>query len=106
MNTKRARSASRRLHWRICRVPIAVLFLALLLSAVALASPAQNYAISWWTVDGGGGTFSTGGSYSLGGTIGQTDGRVLEGGDYRLAGGFWGGAAALYTVFLPLVLRN
>jgi len=31
---------------------------------------------------------------------------VLSGGGYTLAGGFWGGAAAPYRVYLPLVLRN
>jgi hypothetical protein len=31
---------------------------------------------------------------------------VLEGGGYRLVGGFWGGAVASYEIYLPLVLRN
>ena len=65
-----------------------------------------GYELAWWTVDGGGYTWSTGGAYALGGTVGQPDAGVLQGGDYTLAGGFWGGAAAQYRVYLPLVLRN
>jgi Dockerin type I domain len=44
--------------------------------------------LSWNTVDGGGGT-STGGSYVLGGTIGQPDAASMSGGTFALAGGFW-----------------
>ena len=76
-----------------------------LLASVALADSGGDYDIPWWTVDGGY-TFSTGGDYTLGGTIGQPDAGVLTGGDYTLGGGFWGGAAAEYRIYLPLVLRN
>ena len=65
-----------------------------------------TYDLSWWTVDGGGQTFSTGGDYTLSGTGGQPDAGVLEGNGYTLTGGFWGGAAAQYNVYLPLVVRN
>jgi hypothetical protein len=72
------------------------------------ASPG-TYDLSWWTVDGGGSTFSTGGSYSLGGTIGQPDAGTSSGGAYTLAGGFWGGADGVvpitYHIYLPLVIR-
>ncbi len=50
---------------------------------------AQDYAIDWHTVDGGGEMFSTGGTYELGGTIGQPDAGAMTGGDYSLTGGFW-----------------
>ncbi len=56
---------------------------------------AQNYSIEWSTVDGGGQTFSTGGGFELGGTIGQPDAQVapvMTGGSFELAGGFWPGA--------------
>ena len=69
----------------------------------------SGYDLSWWTVDGGGYTFMTGGGYSLGGTAGQADAGLLAGGRYTLGGGFWrGGAVAgsLYEVYLPLVLRR
>jgi len=83
-----------------------VLIIALVLPALALA--ADGYTLSWWTVDGGGGTFSTGGVYTLGGTIGQPDAGQLTGDTYTLGGGFWGGGAAAiqYKLYLPLVLRN
>jgi hypothetical protein len=62
---------------------------------------AQTYDLSWWTVDGGGATFSTGGPYSLGATIGQPDAsRPLTGGSFSVAGGFWSGG----TINQPPVL--
>ena len=67
---------------------------------------AGDYDLSWWTVDGGGNTFNTGGGYSLGGTSGQPDAAVWSGGDYTLAGGFWGGAVVEYHIYLPLVLKG
>ena len=75
------------------------------LSRAARAEPASGYEISWYTVDGGGGT-STGGAYTLDGTIGQPDAGSQSGGAYVLAGGFWAGlTSALYSLFLPLVTR-
>lgn len=78
----------------------------LLLASVALAQSGNGYDLTWNTVDSGGYTFSTGGDYSLGGTIGQPDAGVLSGGDYALVGGFWGGGAVEYKIYLPLILRN
>ena len=74
------------------------LFLFLLLCAgLPAALQAQSYSIDWYTVDGGGGT-STGGVYSVSGTIGQHDaGGPMTGGSYSLTGGFW----ALYAVQSP-----
>jgi hypothetical protein len=70
------------------------------------AAPQSGYSIDWYTIDGGGGS-STGGSYSLGGSIGQPDAGSLSGGSYQLNGGFWGGASiANYTIYLPLVVKN
>jgi hypothetical protein len=70
------------------------------------ASPQSGYSIEWYTIDGGGAMFSTGGSYSLGGSIGQPDAGSLGGGSYTLNGGFWGGASINYSIYLPLVLKN
>jgi hypothetical protein len=72
------------------------------------AAPGTGYAISWWTVDGGGVTSpSTGGPYALAGTIGQPDAGTQNGGQYALAGGFWAGLSggAPFQVYLPLVMR-
>jgi hypothetical protein len=67
---------------------------ALLLAAAGVTS-AQNYSLDWFSVDGGGGT-STGGVYTVTGTIGQPDaGTTLKGGNYSLEGGFWGLIAAI-----------
>ena len=80
----------------------------LLLSGVVLAQP--DYDLSWWTVDGGGATFSTGGDYSLGGTVGQPDAGTMSGGDSALGGGFWSGIATIvydfYEHYLPLIFKN
>jgi hypothetical protein len=68
----------------------------------------NGYDLSWWTVDGGGGTFSTGGDYTLGGTIGQPDAGLMTGGDYSLGGGFWGGGEVhrpTFMVYLPTTMR-
>lgn len=61
---------------------------------------AQNYSIDWFTIDGGGGT-STGGVYSVSGTIGQPDAGAMSGGNYSLIGGFWGGIVAVQTDGAP-----
>ena len=60
-----------------------------LTGAAALA----QYSVNWFKIAGGGGT-SSGGNYTLSGTIGQADaGGTLKGGTFALAGGFL--AAAL-----------
>ena len=81
---------------RLCRARL-VLALSCVLPLVAQA----QYRIDWYTVDGGGGT-SSGGPYTLSGTIGQPDADVVslcsaDGGPgcvnptYELTGGFWAG---------------
>jgi len=87
----------------IIRFAAVLLALALLLlTGVALAD--GGYDLSWFTVDGGGGMWSTGGGYALAGTAGQPDAGVLAGGDYTLSGGFWG-AGGMYFGFLPVIMR-
>jgi hypothetical protein len=40
------------------------------------------------------------------GTVGQPDASAaMNGGGYTLAGGFWGGGASQYKVYLPLVIK-
>ena len=71
-------------------------FIGVLLSAFCLTSvlcppsSAQSYSLSSSTIDGGGGT-STGGVYSVTGTIGQPDANPvpLTNGQYSVTGGFW-----------------
>src|SRR5258705_2546512 len=66
----------------------AVLF-CVLFSAFSFRASAQ-YSIDWFTIDGGGGT-STGGVYSVSGTIGQPDANAqpMTAGNFSLVGGFW-----------------
>jgi len=85
---------------------VAALLGLLLVLSSALAQADDGYDLSWCTVDGGGQTFSSDGRYSLGGTAGQADAGILEGGGYTLVGGFWRGAKVEYRLCLPLALRN
>jgi hypothetical protein len=65
------------------------LALAILICLSAITGSAQSYSIDWSTIDGGGGT-STGGVYSVSGTIGQPDaGGPMTNGQYSVSGGFW-----------------
>ena len=73
------------------------------------AQTGGGYDLTWWTVDSGGGMSVGSGSpapYTLAGTAGQPDaGLALTGGGFTLVGGFWGGGASQYQVYLPLVIR-
>jgi hypothetical protein len=86
-------------------VLVVAAILTVSLASVAGAQTGGGYDLTWSTVDGGGGS-SSGGAYTLDGTIGQADAGSSSGGGYSLAGGFWAGvAAALYSVFLPLISK-
>lgn len=76
--------------------------------AAAPADPAANpaavagggaFALSRWTIDGGGGR-SAGGSFAIHGTIGQPDADPLQpsaGGAFTVIGGLWPGLARAPT---------
>jgi hypothetical protein len=92
---------------RLKRILLIVLMLALPMLAATVRANGPNYTLDWWTVDGGGGTWSdTGGQYVLNGTVGQPDAYVWGDGEYTLIGGFWGGGAVQYRIYLPLVVRD
>ena len=87
-------------------MPVLVLLLAMMLAGVVFAA-SQEYQLDWWTVDGGGGQ-SSGGVYSLHGSIGQADAGSMSGSEYTLAGGFWSEGMPILSskkVYLPLVKR-
>jgi hypothetical protein len=63
-------------------------------SAFCLRAWGQDYAIDWYTIDGGGGE-STDGYYLVTGTIGQPDAGELTDGYYAIVGGFWAVGAAV-----------
>jgi hypothetical protein len=68
---------------------------------LALSASAQNYSIDWYKISGGGGA-STGGVYSVSGTIGQHDaGGPMTGGSYSLTGGFCALIAVAQTPGAP-----
>jgi hypothetical protein len=74
---------------------------ALFLGVCALSARAQNYSIDWYKIAGGGGT-STGGTYSVSGTIGQPDASgAMTGGNYSLTGGFWALISVVQTAGAP-----
>jgi hypothetical protein len=74
---------------------------ALLLGGGLWAVHAQNYTIDWQKISGGGGT-STGGVYTVSGTIGQHDaGGPMTGGNYSLTGGFWSLVSVAQTPGAP-----
>ena len=74
------------------------LFLCLLIPATSFA---QTYSIDWYKIAGGGGT-STGGTYTVNGTIGQHDaGGPMTGGSYSLTGGFWSLISVVQTAGVP-----
>jgi hypothetical protein len=68
---------------------IALALICFMPPAAARGQTGGSYDLTWNTIDGGGRTSSTGGSYSLGGTIGQPEAGAATGGTYSLAGGFW-----------------
>lgn len=79
-----------------------VQFLATAALLTAASSQAQVYSIDWYSIDGGGGT-SSGGNFTLTGTIGQPDAGTLSGGNYTLNGGFMSIVTAIQTPGGPLL---
>ena len=78
--------------------------IALVFSVVGLLvfnASAQSYSIDWYKIAGGGGT-STGGTYSVSGTIGQPDASgAMTGGNYSVTGGFWSLIQVIQTPGAP-----
>ena len=90
-------SAARAAHSTRC----ALLWASLLLALSGPPAGTAQFALDWWTTDGGGGT-STGRVYAVTGTVGQPDaGPVLSGGPFTLTGGFWAFAVAVQTTNAP-----
>ncbi len=67
---------------------LAMLGTVVLTITLAPAAPADDFDLTWHTIDGGGG-YSAGGDFELEGTIGQHDAGPMTGGDFELSGGFW-----------------
>ncbi len=85
---------------------LAVLAAAVFVSQAVFAQSGGGYDLTWNTIDSGGVIFSTGGDFSLSGTIGQPDASAaLGGGGYSLVGGLWSGIPP-YGTYLPLILKS
>ena len=79
---------------------------ALLLSLVILPAWASDFAIDWWSLNGGGGT-STGGAYAVSGVLGQSGVAHMSGGPFALTVGISGGGAfELVTNAAPLTVTT
>lgn len=92
--TARPASVRARPHLLACLLTLAMA------TAMALG---QSYSIDWWTIDGGGGT-SSGGAFSLSGSIGQPDaGTTLTGGQFSVTGGFWALPVTVPTAGAPML---
>lgn len=78
------------------------LILSLLVLAIgAIVSRAQNYAIDWYAIPGGGGA-STNGSFALNGSIGQAAASgPMTNGQYSVTGGFWALVSTVQTTGAP-----
>ncbi len=57
--------------------------------AVAAQAPAQEYHVSWYTVDGGGTSHVSSGTFVVSGTFGQPDAHKAAADGYVLSGGYW-----------------
>ena len=75
--------------------------LILMATLATIAAAHAQYSVDWSTIDGGGGT-STGGVYSVSGTLGQPDaGGPMTGGQYSVTGGFWALPTAIQVTGAP-----
>lgn len=80
--------------------PLRLCGFALMTLWFCLCTPAQDYSIDWWTVDGGGGTTSDG-VYEVSGTIGQPDAGTISVNGYAIEGGYWDDIEAVQTPGAP-----
>lgn len=78
----------------------------LLLGLAGWAKAGGEYSISWWTVDGGGGS-SSNSTYSISGTVGQPDAGQAASASYTVYSGFWHPANGATTfsgaIYLPVI---
>jgi hypothetical protein len=80
----------------------AILLCGLLMTMAGLA---QTFSIDWHKIAGGGGN-SSGGQFSLSGTVGQQDassGAAMAGGGFSLTGGYWSLISVVSTPSAPLL---
>ena len=83
-----------------------ILFFLLVGSALALSS--THYRLEWFTpLTGGGGGAASSAHYAANLTVGQMASTALSSANHRGCLGYWCREdAELYTIYLPLVVRN
>ena len=94
---------------RFTRLRTAVVLLGLLLlTGLAIvqanAQTGGTFTLKRWAIANGGATFSTGGNFRLGGTIGQPNAGTSSGGGFTVRSGFWSAASSPQPSQLVLVL--
>jgi hypothetical protein len=100
LQEKSCKLATKDFSW----IKVVKIKLSLLLLLVAFHLSAQQYSVDWYKVAGGGGT-STGGTYSVSGTIGQPDASgAMSGGNYSVTGGFWALINVVQTPGAPTLI--
>ena len=72
--------------------------------AASISAQQSDYQL-WKEAIHTGGETTTGGSYQLHGTVGQTNIGVLNGGGYQLTSGFWHPVEGETAVYLPFIRR-
>ena len=85
---------------RICALVRGFVWAAVGLVWATAGARAQTFTISPSVIAGGGGT-STGGVFSVSGTIGQPAAGSMAGGNFAIQGGFWSSAVAVQTPGAP-----
>jgi hypothetical protein len=91
------------------RITLLLSLLAILLLVGAAHARASGPDIPWWVVPGGGG-HSSGGPFTLDGSVVQPAGS-MTGGNFELQSGFWYGLPAgavvppSHWVYLPMIMK-
>ena len=75
-------------HNSVRSIGVVILFVSVIFAQSLPAGVGGPYVLEWTTIDGGGGT-SSGGTYTLTGTIGQPDPAYSESEVFIVMGGFW-----------------
>lgn len=65
-----------------------IIVLSLCLAMDAATSGSNEFAVTWYTIDGGGG-YSSDVNFIVQGIVGQADTAVIAGEDFTVRGGFW-----------------
>ncbi len=86
-------------------VALSLLIVALLIAGRAVAAPLAA-DIAWWVVAAGGGPSSGAGGLVLDSTLGQPIAGESSATGITLGAGYWYGAQAKYSMYLPDVLRG